>query len=97
MLETICSHWEGPISVSLYMSDAEVQQFVRYRESSEILNTRTNIGYHVVYKEGVSSNIPPLICCNKFIIALFVLQIFLKSYHFFQINIFFLILDEAYN
>jgi hypothetical protein len=36
------------------MSDAEAQQFLSYALSSEILSSRKNIGYHVVYKEGVS-------------------------------------------
>ena len=54
MLETICKHWEGPISLALYMSDAEAQQFLRYALSSEILMSRKNVGYHVVYKDGVS-------------------------------------------
>ena len=36
------------------MSDAEAQQFLSYALSSEVLNSRKNIGYHVVYKEGVS-------------------------------------------
>uniref|UniRef100_A0A8B9ZJ37 LARGE xylosyl- and glucuronyltransferase 2 n=1 Tax=Anas platyrhynchos TaxID=8839 RepID=A0A8B9ZJ37_ANAPL len=30
MLEAICKHWAGPISLALYMSDAEAQQFLRY-------------------------------------------------------------------
>lgn len=54
MLETICRHWEGPISLALYMSDAEVQQFLRYAISSNILMSRKNVGYHVVYRDGVS-------------------------------------------
>ncbi|KAG7482156.1 LARGE xylosyl-and glucuronyltransferase 2 [Solea senegalensis] len=52
MLEAICKHWEGPISLALYMSDAEAQQFLRYAQSSEVLKNRKNIGYHIVYKEG---------------------------------------------
>ncbi|XP_048828559.1 xylosyl- and glucuronyltransferase LARGE2s isoform X1 [Brienomyrus brachyistius] len=52
MLEAICKHWEGPISLALYMSDAEAQQFLRYAQSSELLKNRRNVGYHVVYKEG---------------------------------------------
>ncbi|XP_052215378.1 xylosyl- and glucuronyltransferase LARGE2s-like isoform X2 [Dreissena polymorpha] len=52
MLETICKHWEGPISLALYMSDAEAQQFLRYAHGSETLMNRNNIGYHVVYKDG---------------------------------------------
>ena len=53
MLENICKHWEGPISLALYMSDAEAQQFLRYALSSETLMSRKNIGYHIVYKDGV--------------------------------------------
>ncbi len=53
MLETICKHWSGPISLSLYMSDAEAQQFLRYAMGSEILMSRSNVGYHIVYKDGV--------------------------------------------
>lgn len=35
------------------MSDAEAQQFLSYAQNSEVLKNRKNIGYHVVYKEGV--------------------------------------------
>ncbi|XP_061133355.1 xylosyl- and glucuronyltransferase LARGE2s isoform X3 [Syngnathus typhle] len=52
MLEAICKHWEGPISLALYMSDAEGQQFLRYAQASEVLKNRKNVGYHIVYKEG---------------------------------------------
>ncbi len=57
MLETICKHWEGPISLALYMSDAEAQQFLRYAMESEVLMSRNNVGYHIVYKDGVSAGI----------------------------------------
>lgn len=53
MVENLLKHWEGPISLTLYMSDAEAQQFLSYALSSEILSSRKNIGYHIVYKEGV--------------------------------------------
>lgn len=43
----------GPISLALYMSDSEVQQFLSYTLSSEILQSRKNVGYHIVYKDGV--------------------------------------------
>ncbi|XP_030056704.1 xylosyl- and glucuronyltransferase LARGE2 isoform X2 [Microcaecilia unicolor] len=52
MLEMICKHWEGPMSLALYMSDAEAQQFLHYAQASELLKNRTNIGYHIVYREG---------------------------------------------
>ena len=54
MLEAICKHWEGPISLALHMSDAEVQQFLGYAQGSDLLMKRKNIGYHVVYRDGVS-------------------------------------------
>ncbi|KAI5732636.1 hypothetical protein M8J76_002595 [Diaphorina citri] len=41
---------EDPLT--LYMSDAEAQQFLSYAGNSEALRSRRNIGYHVVYKEG---------------------------------------------
>jgi glycosyltransferase-like protein LARGE len=44
-------HVSGPISLTLYMSDVEAQQFLRYAFSSEVLSSRKNIGYHV---EGVN-------------------------------------------
>ncbi|KAJ8261643.1 hypothetical protein GJAV_G00156640 [Gymnothorax javanicus] len=40
MLEAICKHWEGPISLALYLSDAEAQQFLRYAQGSEVLVSR---------------------------------------------------------
>ncbi|KAH9488917.1 LARGE xylosyl- and glucuronyltransferase 1 [Bulinus truncatus] len=52
MLEMICKHWEGPIAIALYMSDAEAQQFLRYAMGSETIMSRKNIGYHIVYREG---------------------------------------------
>ncbi|XP_014107450.1 PREDICTED: glycosyltransferase-like protein LARGE2 isoform X2 [Pseudopodoces humilis] len=52
MLEAICKHWAGPISLALYMSDAEAQQFLRYAQASEVLSARRNVAYHIVYKEG---------------------------------------------
>ncbi|NXX98683.1 LARG2 glucuronyltransferase, partial [Centropus bengalensis] len=52
MLEAICRHWAGPISLALYMSDAEAQQFLRYAQASEVLSARRNVAYHIVYKEG---------------------------------------------
>ncbi|XP_077178412.1 xylosyl- and glucuronyltransferase LARGE2 [Paroedura picta] len=52
MLEAICKHWTGPISLALYMSDAEAQQFLRYAQASEVLSGRRDVAYHIVYKEG---------------------------------------------
>ncbi|GAB6029780.1 LARGE xylosyl- and glucuronyltransferase 2 [Chamberlinius hualienensis] len=52
MLEAICNQWEGPISLSLYISDAEAQQFLSYAMGSNILSSRKNVGYHIVYRDG---------------------------------------------
>lgn len=52
MVEALCQHWEGPISLALFMSDSEVQQFLGYAQTSEILRERKNIGYHIVYRDG---------------------------------------------
>ncbi|KAK2182015.1 hypothetical protein NP493_371g01031 [Ridgeia piscesae] len=52
MLEMLCEHWSGPVSVALYMSDAEAHQFLQYALDSPVLMARHNVGYHVVYKDG---------------------------------------------
>ncbi|KAK3102055.1 hypothetical protein FSP39_008413 [Pinctada imbricata] len=52
MLETISKHWEGPISLALYIADAEIQQFLRFAHGSDILMKRRNIGYHLVFRDG---------------------------------------------
>jgi len=58
MLELLCSHWSGPISVTLYMSDAEAHQFLRYAMQTPALASRRNVAYHIVYKDGVSVTEP---------------------------------------
>ena len=52
LIESLCKHWEGPISLALYMSDSEVEQFYSFITESETLRSRRNIGYHIVYKDG---------------------------------------------
>ena len=54
MVELLLEQWPGPVSLALYMSDAEAAQFEDFADNSEVLRARTNVGYHVVYKEGVS-------------------------------------------
>ncbi|KAA0196273.1 hypothetical protein HAZT_HAZT000818 [Hyalella azteca] len=54
MVEQLLMHWAGPASLTLYLSDAEAQQFLAYTQTSEIIAGRSNVAYHVVYKEGVS-------------------------------------------
>lgn len=52
ILISLVDYWQGPMSIALYASDAEVQQFLRYAENSETLKNRKNIGIHIVYKDG---------------------------------------------
>lgn len=47
----------GPISLALYMSDAEAAQFAEFAQDSDTLSARKNVGYHVVYKDGVRNEI----------------------------------------
>ncbi|CAI9153498.1 unnamed protein product [Rangifer tarandus platyrhynchus] len=52
MLEALCRHWPGPMSLALYLTDAEAQQFLRFMETSAVLSARQDVAYHVVYREG---------------------------------------------
>ena len=52
MLEALCRHWPGPMSLALYLTDAEAQQFLRFVETSAVLSARQDVAYHVVYQEG---------------------------------------------
>lgn len=54
LLEHIAKTWTGPISFTLYVSDAELVKAMRLITDSEILNRRTDIAYHVVFQQGVS-------------------------------------------
>ncbi|KAF7469410.1 xylosyl- and glucuronyltransferase LARGE2 isoform X3 [Marmota monax] len=52
MLEALCRHWPGPMSLALYLTDAEAQQFLHFVEASPVLSARQDVAYHVVYREG---------------------------------------------
>ncbi|XP_020899478.1 LARGE xylosyl- and glucuronyltransferase 2 [Exaiptasia diaphana] len=52
MVEALCRNWAGPISLAMYMSDSEAQQFLNYALNSPLLKSRNNVGYHIVFKEG---------------------------------------------
>ncbi|XP_077292472.1 xylosyl- and glucuronyltransferase LARGE2s-like [Arctopsyche grandis] len=52
-VEELSSHWEGPMSLAFYISDAESQELLTFVEDwSELLKKRKNIAYHLVYKQG---------------------------------------------
>lgn len=53
LLEELSKNWPGVISVALYLTDAEVQSFLDFVQSSSELRDRKNIAYHIVYKEKV--------------------------------------------
>ena len=53
LLEPMCRHWEGPVSIAVCLYDSEVSSFLNLISSSPIIRSRRNIGYHIVYKEGV--------------------------------------------
>jgi len=52
MLEQILSHWSGPVSLALYLSDQESQVFLDHHAQSQVLTSRCDVGYHLVFKEG---------------------------------------------
>lgn len=53
MVEELCKHWDGPISLAIYATDPDVEEIIDYIDNSEMLKERFNIAYHIVYKEGV--------------------------------------------
>lgn len=52
MLEALCRHWPGPMSLALYLTDEEAQQFLHFVETSPVLSVRKDVAYHVVYRDG---------------------------------------------
>ena len=59
----------GPISLALYLTDTEADQFQGFVSESDVLSSRKNIGYHVVYKQGVMLTSLP--CRIRFKIKVF--------------------------
>lgn len=41
------------MSLCLYLSDSEAQQFHDFVNNSPLLYSRKNIGYHIIFKTGV--------------------------------------------
>ena len=52
MLETLCKLWTGPLSISLYASDADLVQLERLISSSPTLQKHRKLALHVVFKQG---------------------------------------------
>ena len=56
MLEPMCQHWEGPMSIAVFTNDSEVSNLSALIQS--LPSPRQNIAYHIVYKEGVHMYYP---------------------------------------
>ncbi|XP_018331817.1 LARGE xylosyl- and glucuronyltransferase 2 [Agrilus planipennis] len=52
LVEELSKYWEGPISLTLYVTDVEFEECIKFISSSEILKGRQNIAYHAVFKKG---------------------------------------------
>lgn len=52
MVEELCKYWDGPVSLTFYLSDPELQQTIHFIENSEILQDRLDIAYHAVFRHG---------------------------------------------
>ena len=50
-------YWTGPATVVAYVTDEEIVTLTKKLHRSEIIQNRSNIIYHVVYKRHVSTNI----------------------------------------
>lgn len=53
MLEQLCQRWDGPMSISFYGSNSDVQDMLKFHSNSPILqDCKARLGLHVVYKSG---------------------------------------------
>ena len=58
LLEPLCRHWTGPVSVSVYASDEEAIKLINYFNSYSCLRHRNNIAIHIVYADADSRFYP---------------------------------------
>lgn len=49
MLEPLCRHWTGPMSISVFASDEETIKLTNYFNSYSCFRHRNNIAIHIVY------------------------------------------------
>ncbi|XP_048517080.1 xylosyl- and glucuronyltransferase LARGE2 isoform X1 [Dendroctonus ponderosae] len=52
LIDNIARLWPGPISFTMYLSDAQFARVVHLLSDSQLLSSRSNIAYHVVFKQG---------------------------------------------
>lgn len=59
MLDPLCSHWRGPISLVLYASDSEASEFLDLVGTHlPLMSRRKNVAFHIVYKDPRSHMYP---------------------------------------
>ena len=59
MLDPLCSHWHGPMSLVLYTSDSEACQFLHSMSTHlPLMSRRKNVALHIVYKDRRSQMYP---------------------------------------
>nr|XP_039262450.1 LARGE xylosyl- and glucuronyltransferase 1-like [Styela clava] len=58
MLDIICKHWEGPISVAVFLSDSDTIKLPKHIEISPTLSNRRNIGFHLVFQNFDDTSYP---------------------------------------
>jgi len=51
VLDELASHWLGPISAAIYISELETDFLMTFMQNSNALSRRKNIGYHLVYRD----------------------------------------------
>ena len=49
---TLIKQWNGPISIAMYGTDADVAKFSAFVSTFEVLNKRSNVIVHIVFKQG---------------------------------------------
>lgn len=51
-IEQLVKCWPGPMSLTLYVSDPELEKSISFISNSDILQQRSNVAYHAVFKDG---------------------------------------------
>jgi glycosyltransferase-like protein LARGE len=52
MLEPLCEQWAGPLSITLYATDADLRELRALVAASHVLKTTSKLALHVVFKCG---------------------------------------------
>lgn len=52
-LENIMTHWDGPISAAIFLSDADLPLVLAFAGSAALRTRPKNVGLHLVFRENV--------------------------------------------